>query len=525
MKYIAYCRKSTDEPDRQILSIEAQVAELKEFAAKEGLKVIKFVIESKTAKAPGRKKFAEMLRMIEDGVAAGILAWHPDRLARNSVDGGKIIYLLDTGKLLDLKFPSFWFDNTPQGKFMLNIAFGQSKYYIDNLSENVKRGNRQKLRRGEWPNKAPFGYLNDPKTKAIKVDHKRAKYVRQAFKLFATGGYTYVDIRNFFIKNNCFNPSGTPLHLDKVKRILTSPFYYGVMKFCGELYEGNHKPIISKKLFDQCQEAVKLHSRKNKVQKHQFDFLGLIKCGECEAAITAEKHTKYYKRTNRTVEYVYYRCSKKKGYCSQKYIPKGKLEKQIRKGLLKASLSTFAAEKFLEWAKRDAKKEKQKSASFVNNLTRQQKQTEEKLDRLLEGYLDRVISPEDYQKKKNNLVQEKLLLDSRIEEVSEKGNEWLEPFQQFVKSAVNSAKIARAKKNDHDLAIMVKTVGSNFFLTERRLTIKFKKGPFTALAESGGLASAGSSQPKISSLLASVDAIRTYFIGIKQPVFVPAFTR
>ena len=148
IKYIAYCRKSTDEPDRQILSIEAQVAELEEFAAKENLKIVSFITESKTAKEPGREKFAEVLKIIEDGKADGILSWHPDRLARNSVDGGKIIYLLDTGKLLDLKFPSFWFENTPQGKFMLSIAFGQSKYYIDNLSENVKRGNRQKLRRG-----------------------------------------------------------------------------------------------------------------------------------------------------------------------------------------------------------------------------------------------------------------------------------------------------------------------------------------------------------------------------------------
>ena len=122
VKYIAYCRKSTDEPDRQILSIEAQVAELEEFAAKENLKIVSFITESKTAKEPGRQKFAEVLEKIENGVAAGIISWHPDRLARNSVDGGKIIYLLDTRKLLDLKFPSFWFENTPQGKFMLGIG-------------------------------------------------------------------------------------------------------------------------------------------------------------------------------------------------------------------------------------------------------------------------------------------------------------------------------------------------------------------------------------------------------------------
>jgi len=131
IKYIAYCRKSTDEPDRQILSIEAQVAELKEFAEREKLEIVEWITESKTAKKPGRYEFARMLRMLDSGEAQGIVSWHADRLARNSIDGGQIVYMLDTGKLLDLKFPSFWFENTPQGKFMLSIPFYQEvrKYF------------------------------------------------------------------------------------------------------------------------------------------------------------------------------------------------------------------------------------------------------------------------------------------------------------------------------------------------------------------------------------------------------------
>ncbi len=89
-----------------------------------------------------------MMKRIEKFEAESILAWHPDRLARNSVDGGQIIYLLDTGKLASIKFPTFWCDNTRTGKFMLNMAFGQSKYYVDSLSENTKRGLRQKVTNG-----------------------------------------------------------------------------------------------------------------------------------------------------------------------------------------------------------------------------------------------------------------------------------------------------------------------------------------------------------------------------------------
>src|SRR3989338_7581620 len=150
-KYFLYARKSTDVEDKQVLSIESQIVELRAFAAKEGLTIIEELVEKKSAKVPGRKIFNAMLDRIVKGEAQGIVSWHPDRLARNSVDGGRIIYLLDTGQLASLKFPQFWFESTPQGKFMLNIAFGQSKYYVDSLSENVKRGLRQKARRGEFP--------------------------------------------------------------------------------------------------------------------------------------------------------------------------------------------------------------------------------------------------------------------------------------------------------------------------------------------------------------------------------------
>src|SRR3989344_3338447 len=132
MRYVLYARKSSESEERQILSIEAQLAELQEYSAKEKLEIVASFQEARTAKEPGRTKFAEMLSFLQSGKADGILSWHPDRLARNSIDGGQIVYLLDTGKIKDLKFPTFWFENTPQGKFMLNIAFGQSKYYVDN---------------------------------------------------------------------------------------------------------------------------------------------------------------------------------------------------------------------------------------------------------------------------------------------------------------------------------------------------------------------------------------------------------
>ena len=96
-KFFIYTRKSTDTEDRQVRSISDQLAELKELALKEQIEVVDIFVEKQTAKAPGRPVFNEMLLRIEANEASGILAWHPDRLARNSVDGGKVIYLVDTG--------------------------------------------------------------------------------------------------------------------------------------------------------------------------------------------------------------------------------------------------------------------------------------------------------------------------------------------------------------------------------------------------------------------------------------------
>ena len=287
-KYFLYARKSTDTEDKQILSISSQLTEVREYARKEQLDIVEVVQEARTAKMPGRPIFDEMIGRIEKGEADGIIAWHPDRLARNSIDGGKIIYLIDTGKIMDLRFPTYRFDNSAQGKFMLNIIFGQSKYYVDNLSENTKRGIREKLRLGEYPGFAPVGYLNDGKGK-IFIDTATAPLILKLYALCAEGRHTLEELQKLATAFGLVSKrSKKPLAISNVHRILTNAFYYGVFFYKGELFHGAHEPIISKELFDKVQDVLKTRSKQTLYQNRYFVFRGRIRCGECGCVITAE---------------------------------------------------------------------------------------------------------------------------------------------------------------------------------------------------------------------------------------------
>ena len=457
-KFFLYARKSTDVEDKQVLSIEAQITELRAFAKQNNLNVVDTFIEKQSAKIPGRPIFGEMIKRIEKGEADGIFAWHPDRLARNSVDGGQIIYLVDCGRIAALKFPQFWFEPTPQGKFMLNIAFGQSKYYVDSLSENTKRGLRQKVRRGEYPSVAPIGYINDVRNKSIVVDRKKAKVIKAAFEYYATGNARLEDVSDFLAQRGIMSRGGKRIHKTRATFILSNPFYTGLFKYGGELHEGKYEPIITKKLFDMAQEILKQRGKPRHKQKNEPQaFCGLISCAECGMMITAEKQKGH----------IYYRCSKKKIKCSQPYIREEELDRQLSSLIQKVSLRADWAKKLLEMAEANKEKSAQSVSVFVQESQNQIRAINAKLQRLLDGYLEQDIEREIYREQKAKLLLAKKSLDEKMARIEQKQNDWLEPFQNWIKVATNLVKIAR---DNNLLAKKVATkeiFGSNLRLVAR----------------------------------------------------------
>ncbi len=150
--------------------------------------------EAESAKhSDTRPKFKELLEnIIKKGKYDSILAWHPDRLARNMKDAGVIIDLVDKNIIKDLKFVSFMFENNASGKMFLGITFAISKQYSDKLSDDVSCGNRLSIEEGKYINKAKHGYFKDA-DQFLRPDENNFTLIRTAFQMRLEGKHIYTD--------------------------------------------------------------------------------------------------------------------------------------------------------------------------------------------------------------------------------------------------------------------------------------------------------------------------------------------
>ena len=409
-----------------------------------------------------------MSKVHESKEPVGLLAWHPDRLARNSVDGGLIIYSIDIGKIVSLRFPTFWFEPTPQGLFMLQVAFGQSKYYSDNLSENVKRGIRQKLRRGEWPGLAPLGYVNNPKTRTIEPEPTKSRCVTKAFEEFSQGRHTLQSLGLRLSFWGVVSRSGKPLCKATIKTMLTNKVYLGLIVHNNETYEGGFPAIVSSSTFEKVQVVLKNRARPRHSKKHHnFPFTGLLTCGECGAAITAQ----YAHGHGGT--YRYYRCTKRLGSCSQSYLREDLLAEQLKNEISKVALSEDWKELMLTQVEVWGKANIQSSQSNAQNLEIKIKETETKLDRLVNAFLDGSIEKEVYLAKKDELIQTKVDLNKRKSDFGRRGNNWIEPLKNWILTAHQAEKLTTTNEFE-EIKTMIEKIGTNRRLLSKQVHISLR---------------------------------------------------
>lgn len=255
MKGALYCRKSTDAEDRQVLSLDSQAEEMtKREGTDPALPIAVTYAESRSAKRPGRRPvFEEMLRRIESGEIQVIICWHPDRLARNMVDGGRIIDLFDTGKLVEIRTSSGRFTNSPQDKLNLTILFTFSKYTVDKLAEDVARGLRKRVSLGWAPGRPPLGYISNKDTTPRETlpDPERFELVQRTWRLLLTGTYSVSQIHRIARDHwglrtpKMKRSGGGPISLSGLYAMFSRMFYAGVFEYNGVVQPGKHQPMIT----------------------------------------------------------------------------------------------------------------------------------------------------------------------------------------------------------------------------------------------------------------------------------------
>lgn len=472
-KALIYARVSSREQEREGYSIPAQLQLLRDYASKNKLEVVKEFTDAETAKKSGRTNYNEMLKFIKKskGIKT-VLVEKTDRLYRNFKDYVELedydlkIHLVKEGSILS--------DNSKSHeKFIHGIKVLMAKNYIDNLSEEVKKGQKQKAESGEYPSTPPYGYkrLN---TKMIVIDEEPAKLVQKTYELFSKGDISLDKLRHKLLDEGFIYKPEKPLigksHLDK---ILKNVFYIGEFIYSGNHYKGIHEPLISRELFYKTQQAFRKDNKPLYRNEHNFAFAGMLTCGVCGCAITAEIKKE---------RYVYYHCTNGKKICDQdKYIKEEDLDVQF----LDAINQIHTEETHQKWIIEALKQINTEKEIFqeerIEALQAQNKKLRERINKIYIDKLDGNISAEFWLEKHNewNLQLSKNDETIKAHAVANKN---------YIESAINVLSIAGKARDMYlrrpvvEKAKLLKILLSNCTVKDGNLSYTYKK-PFDIFAK------------------------------------------
>lgn len=333
VEYCLYARKSSEDDERQAMSIDSQIKEMNDMAVREGYFIKEIRKESHSAKMSGQRPvFSQLLDDIRAGLFTGILTWAPDRLSRNAGDLGMLVDLMDQGKLQQIKTFSQSFSNNPNEKFLLMILCSQAKLENDQKGINVKRGIRAKCEMGWRPGPPPIGYFNRSfaGVKDIVVDPDRGNVMTEMFRRVAENGDSGRTIKRWLDEIGFTTRAGKKLTLSMIYLMLKNPFYYGKFQYpasSGNWYQGKHPPLITKEIFDKVQKQL-ITSNKSPWGQKEIAFKGLFKCGTCKSNIIGEEKIRK-RKWNPPRKHIYYHCARQLVRCPEPYISEEKLIKQI----------------------------------------------------------------------------------------------------------------------------------------------------------------------------------------------------
>ena len=294
-------------------------------------------------------------------------------------------------------------------------------------------------------------------------DKDRVAFVRKTFELYASGDYPLAELRRMM--NGVGLIGGRQrgaLSISNYQYVLQNPIYYGLMRFKGELYEGKHEPLITKALFDKCQEVMARKSKPKSGKKKPYAYRGLFQCATCGCFITTETQKGHN----------YLRCTKRKGPCSERYIREEEAEKQIRALLKGVSLPPALAADALDNIKVEGMTAAQAGEEAAQNLRDKIDFLTKSMNALLDMILSGLITQDEYAQKKRSCLEEKKENEMKLAAFEREGSKRNEPLIGFYKTAVLAGESAVTGSPEENLQIL-KKIGTNFLLGGKKIKLKF----------------------------------------------------
>ena len=419
-KYIIYCRKSSEEDNRQAQSLDTQKTTLLKYAHDNKLNFICIYEESKSAKDENnRLYFDDMLSKIKSGEANAILVQHLDRLSRNRIDTGELIKLFQDGNLKEIRTP-YKANNTIYDLFSMDYEFLNAIHYSARLSIRVKEGIETKLRKGEFPGPPKLGYITVNKKHT--PDPERIHYIKQIFDLYTTNRTSIELIANTMFDKGFRTLSGKKVYPSTVARIIQEVFYTGKFSYRGKIYQGIHKGIISDEQFKLANDIRLGRNKPKPITSLDFLYRGFLKCDNCGCSMTA---------TLKKGKYVYYFCTNGKNICDQhkNYLGEEDLNPKIVDVFDKFITDRDLANESLEIYKEQTLREYKDKIATKKSLEANVEALNDKLDKLLDTYLAETIDSDVYTRKQAKYKKDIKNLESRITKLDKSPKVTLEQLE------------------------------------------------------------------------------------------------
>jgi len=444
-----------------------------------GITIAREFVDIETAKKEGRPAFGEMLRFVKGaGAPKTVLVEKTDRLYRNFRDYVTLeecsleVHLIKEGGLIS---PA----SCSHEKFIHGIKVLMAKNYIDNLSEEVKKGMHEKASKGLFPCHAPIGYKNNKETRGIDIDPVKGPFVRKMFEWYATGLYSLQTIcRKLHGEGFTYQKSNPKISKSTLERTLKNPIYMGLFDFLGRSYRGSHTPLVDEALFEAVQSVFRSHN-KPKYRKHEFAFGGLMTCADCGCTITAE-----FKKG----KYVYYRCTTRRGACAQgKVIREETLVEQFSEIIDRMTLDPDTIQKVKDHFMGVMKEAETLRAESKAALKEQLEALKDRLDRAYEDRLDGKLSEALWVRKSQEWEREIFRLEGLLN-ATENAEERFQEEGFLVLDLIENARPLYHVQDKFGRRDFLKIVCSNFYLKDGQIKAEYRQpfGTATLMKEAGG---------------------------------------